>query len=289
MSIGIALLDYNQTDVTVRCMDSILESETHPETVVLVENGTTSIPDHDVERFRQELDLVVLRPGKNLGCAGGRNLGLNYLSSNTDVSKYIILDNDTVLPSDFLELVDQLKIDSLEVYAPIVRGLNHDSLWGGGRLTDSGEPKINRTVPKSDGPGVSVDWAPGACLIFGPDTWDQVGEFDEWMNFYFEDTDWCMRVQQTGGDVIVDPDLHVLHEKHDSLDEKGGMQRTRFWARNGAVFRANSLEMGVPALATWSGKQLRLALDESLNGDLYKSKARVGGLTEGVVESFARR
>lgn len=289
MSTGIALLDYDQTDVTIRCMDSILESETHPETVVLVENGTASISDHDVERYRQELELVVLQPGTNLGCAGGRNLALNYLSSNTDISKYVILDNDTVLPSEFLKLVDQLEIHPLEVYSPIVRELNDDSLWSGGRLTDSGEPKVNRAVPESDGREVSVDWAPGACLIFGPETWDQIGEFDEWMNFYFEDTDWCIRVQQAGGDIVVDPDLHVLHEKHDSLDEKGGLRRTRFWARNGTVFRANSLDMGVLALAIWSGKQLRLALGESLKGDLSKSRARVGGLTKGVIESFVRR
>lgn len=287
MTCGVVVLDYDQMETTIRCLRSVVETEVRPETVVLVENGDSKLPEKEREEFQQKINLVVLRPGQNLGCAGGRNLGLAYLADNTDVSTYITLDNDTLVPSDFFSQVKKLDVGSLTVYAPVINNLD-GSLWCGGVIQADGTPEINRSIPEADGNYAPVDWAPGACLIFARETWDKVGEFDVWMNFYFEDTDWCMRVQSAGGCVHLDPELRLKHEKHSSLDEKGEARRTRFWARNGTVFRADSMNGDVSILSIWGADQMQALFADLTDKNFQTAVARANGLLEGINEALSR-
>jgi GT2 family glycosyltransferase len=239
--------------------------------------------------LREVLQITLLRPGRNLGCAGGRNLALNYLASNTDLSQYVVLDNDTILPEEFFCRLADLDMDPLEVVAPVILSLHDGGVWTGGTLSSDGEPAVRRVVPEPDSDPVAVDWAPGACLVMRTEAWDTVGEFDEWMDFYFEDTDWCVKLGQNGGNVVVRPELRIEHEKHHSLGGKASPERTRFWARNGTVFRAHSVNTGGISTAKWTVVELLRSADDLVTGDVRTARGRVKGLTEGVIETVKRK
>ena len=96
--IGLVLLDYDQAEVTRRCLRSVAAGARRPDTVVLVENGATPV-DLSSDELIASLDVTVLRPGRNLGAAGGRNLGVNELLDDTWIDRVALLDNDTVIPS----------------------------------------------------------------------------------------------------------------------------------------------------------------------------------------------
>lgn len=289
MSVGVVLLDLNQSETTVRCLESLAAGTVCPSTVVLVENGDRYVSREELDELRQTLDIVVLRPTENLGCAGGRNLGLNYLAANTGVSTCMILDNDTVVPESFIATIEETPFDDHEVVAPVIENLNDETVWSsGGAVEPDGTIDQFTCAPDADAEPFSVDWSPGACLIMRKDTWEEVGEFDRWMNFLFEDIEWCLRVAEVGGDVVVHPNLVLQHEAHQTLGGKISPARTRYWARNGTVFRLDTLGTDRSVTFEWLSRQLTLALREFATGRLSYSRARFRGVVEGLTESVRR-
>jgi len=94
VTIGVVILDFDQSRITARCLRSLVKGSRIPEIVVLVENGAESFADEQRIDL-SNLNIITLRAGQNLGCAGGRNLGLNYLIMNSSVTTLVTLDNDT--------------------------------------------------------------------------------------------------------------------------------------------------------------------------------------------------
>jgi GT2 family glycosyltransferase len=287
--IGVVVMDLDQHMLTARCLRSLAVGNHRPDVVVLIENGKEAFDitsDSDIAG----LPTVVLHPGRNLGCAGGRNLGLNYLARNTDVGTLVVLDNDTVVPPDFLQRVAARPPEPLDVVAPVVFDLTSGAIWSSGGIVDaSGGVRQLSDLPGEAAVSRVVNWAPGACLVMHPDTWVSVGEFDLWLDFLFEDIEWCQRVDRVGGRVLVWPELCLQHEPHQSLGGRWSPQRVRYWARNGTVFKISVTRAGPRAIARWLASETLLAARDLLKGRMAWSTARAIGLVEGLRESRRRR
>ena len=287
VSTGIVVLDFNQGALTTRCLQSLQQGTREPTLVVLVENGARLADDRALDSLR----VVRLHPGRNLGCAGGRNFGLDYLANKTDVDRFVVLDNDTVVASDFIEQVADLPLQPLEVAAPVILDFATSQIWScGGTITADGS--INQlTCLPHDGPSdrAEVDWSPGACLIMSRHTWGSVGPFDSWLNFLFEDIDWCVRLRRAGGRVVIHRNLQLLHEAHQSLGGYWSPTRVRFWARNGTVFRFTCVSPGLMANTRWVLNETWLCLRDLFKAGPAWSAARLSGLADGLHESYRRR
>lgn len=286
-AIGIVILDYNQLEITERCLRSIAAGTLLPDEVVLVENGLLAETQFSIRTL--PFKVTFLSPGRNLGCAGGRNLGLHYLSDNTNASILIILDNDTIIPTDFIQKVAKISIDSSCVIAPVIYDLGTNGLWScGGSLGKHGN--IEQLTIFSDMQKIryEVDWAPGACLIMKKRTWASVGEFDEWLNFLFEDIEWCRRLTRLEGKVYVDRNLRIIHDANQSLGGKWSPARVYLWARNGTFFIMHTARPGVLWVVLWLCRELKDAVRDFVGGYRQWSISRISGLCRGLIESFRR-
>lgn len=287
-SVGLVILDMDQPDLTLRCLRSVEAGGVLPARIVLVENGRerldlTSLSDGLRSR------ISVLTPGVNLGCAGGRNLGLNYLDENTSTDRYVVLDNDTIVPPDFVASVEALVIPPLGVRAPVIESHPSGEVWSaGGFVRPGGRIVLANHRDHLVDDGVEVDWVPGACIVFDAPTWQQVGEFDNWMGFLFEDVDWCVRVPQLGGSIRVVSDITLLHEEHQSMGGPKSVRRAYHWSRNGTVLRRGALALGRVAVLRWSAAQLRLCWRELRAGKSTVALGRLVGLVHGHIESTRR-
>lgn len=289
-SIGLVVLDLNQRETTYRCLQSITDGEVLPEMIVLVENGDSGLSQTQLTTLREELNLVVLQPSSNLGCAGGRNLGLNFLYENTDIERFATLDNDIVVPPDFVSKLKEQEMDELDLLAPVIMNFHDDSVWSSGGTIDlDGEITQLEEDPASTEGRIEVDWSPGACLIMHRSGWNQVGEFDEWIDFLYEDLEWCHRIRELGGSVQVCPDLRLEHEAHGSLGGEWSPTRVRFWARNGTFFRLHTLGFDLAPAAAWLHQETKLAVRDLVTGRSRWTVARITGLAQGLLETIRRR
>lgn len=288
-TVGVVIMDFDQQAFTRRCLCSLAAGTRRPDLVVLVENGREPF-DIGGEPALADLPLVVLRPDRNLGCSGGRNLGLSYLARNTSLTRFVIFDNDVVVPTGFMEQIVSTTLDALEVCAPVIYDFNTGEVWSsGGSIGLDGAVCVLTDHPAADEGPREVDWSPGACLIMARETWVRIGEFDPWMAFLFEDVDWCLRIRAAGGRVRVDPNLQLRHEAHQSLGGRDSPQRAYLWTRNGTVFRTSVVRVGMRPLARWLGSESALALLDLAKGQFPYFMARVAGLAAGLANAARRR
>ena len=76
---------------------------------------------------------------------------------------------------------------------------------------------------------LDVDAISGSCMVFRREILNVVGYFDEKFFLYFEDTDFCLRVIDSGYKVVYYPEASILHYKGESLKLANTQLRSEFY------------------------------------------------------------
>jgi len=119
---------------------------------------------------------------------------------------------------DFRTLLLPFEAQTVAAVAPIV-------LSGDGRIEDSARrfPTLFRFTKrvlmrvrdldyKIESIAYPVDWVAGMFVVFRRDAYQQIAGFDDRRFFmYLEDADICRRFARKGWQVMVNPDVHVIH------------------------------------------------------------------------------
>lgn len=158
----------------------------------------------------------VIRAGKNLGFAGGTNLGVRH--SNGEV--VIFLNPDTEAASDFVAVVREALLQDrtigvlgAKIYDPGWTVIQH----AGGLLRENAlSDHVGRGEEDRGQHDVMREYAyvTGAALAIRRDVLDHVGLLDPYYRFgYFEETDLCFRVRRAGYRVVYEPRARVVHHE----------------------------------------------------------------------------
>lgn len=107
--VSIIILNWNQPELTVNCVKSVLQQGYKDFEILLVDNASE---DNSMEIFKKEFgsneDIRIIENSENLGYAGGNNEGVK----NADGRYIVILNNDTLVEENWLEeLVKGLESD----------------------------------------------------------------------------------------------------------------------------------------------------------------------------------
>lgn len=287
-STGLVLLDYDQAPITQRCLRSVAEGTRRPDEIALVENGRQNVDLSD--EGLADLGVQVLRPGSNIGAAAGRNLAIDHLIQETDIERLVLLDNDTIVPSDLFELAAEMELASLEIAAPLVFDKETDEvIYAGGRYDRHHVAEVIDEWPEGESERRAVDWAPTAALVFTGEVWLRVGGFDPWYGFLWEDVEWCHRARALGVLIRVEPRLRVVHEPHQSIGGAFSPERVRQYSRNGTVFLFDAARVGWRSRLSWFGTELGRVIREWREGWRPTAMGRLRGLAQGVSEVARRR
>jgi GT2 family glycosyltransferase len=211
--VSILIVNFNGAAYLRACLDSLRAVTWSNREVVVVDNGSS---DDSLEVLARYPEAAVVRSQANLGFAGGNNLGLRHCSG-----EYILLlNNDTVVPPDFLEPLCLTLMQTPQIGA--VQGKMILPRFGG-RLDVCGSFLTAIGLPyhygyyKADGPlyqkSYPVFSAKGACLLFRREIIARVGDFlfDEDFFCYYEEADFCHRVWLAGFEVWFVPGPPTQH------------------------------------------------------------------------------
>ncbi|HEV7898932.1 MAG TPA: glycosyltransferase family 2 protein, partial [Planosporangium sp.] len=199
-----------------RCVEALLASEKVACGVVLVDNGCTT---DDVEALERLPGVSVVRPGENLGFAGGCNAGAAVATG-----EYLALVNgDAVVePTTLARLVGEAARPEVGVAGGSVRLADDPRL-----INSAGNPVhvLGLTwagrmgEPEEGVEPVDVAVASGACLLMRRALWEELGGFDAEYLAYHEDTELSMRVWRRGWRVVYVPDAVAVHRYEFSRNE----------------------------------------------------------------------
>lgn len=196
------------------CLDS-LQAQSYAATIIVVENGSV---DGSVEFIEENYPKVVLlKQPKNLGFAGGVNVGIRHAIEH-DYSYVALFNNDAVAEKDWLKnLVHTLEENSgtgIATCKLVNAGNTHiDStgdiytVWGLPYPRGRGE-----TISEAYDEDTAIFGASGGASLYRISMLEQIGLFDEKFFAYYEDVDISFRAQLAGWKILYAPQSTAYHQ-----------------------------------------------------------------------------
>ncbi len=223
----IIILAYNTPDLLIECLRAFYNSvRAAGWQVLIIDNGS----DKDVRPLiKDRFDgIEVIRSERNLGFAGGNNLGLLRAHG-----EFVILMNSDIIagPEILQALVEEMrKNPHVGAMSPGLRTAAGDpqAFAFGSAITPSylirrGIRRLLGLRPLHDWTTkepIEADWVSAACMCVRRSVIDEIGNLDERFPLYFEDTDWGMRMTAVGWRVVYNPLLQVTHLG--AVSQRGG-------------------------------------------------------------------
>ena len=206
----IITLNWNRCADTLAFLESCAQ-QTYPNLrTLVVDNGST---DSSVETISMQFPQVAqIVNGRNLGFAAGANVGLRHALAH-DADYVFLANNDTTLDTDALAvLVAAAQAHDAAIASPAIfyASAPERVWWLGARR----RPWLLEVAPL-DAPGsepFTVDFVTGCGMLISRRCLETVGMFDEQFFMYYEDSDYCLRVQQASLRTLVVPRARMWHK-----------------------------------------------------------------------------
>jgi GT2 family glycosyltransferase len=217
--VSIILLNYNGLAYIRNCVYSVLKSDYTNFELIIVDNNSTDKSIDIIESDYNDDRIKIVRNDKNLGFAGGNNLGAQYAKG-----RYLALLNiDTIVDSQWLtELVRLMEYDSsVGIAQPKLLSLSNKSIYDSagdyidffGNCFRLGGGWEEKDVGQYDTIH-EIFSARGAALLTRKEIVENIGLFDEDFFMNFEDIDFSWRVRLNGKRVVFVPRSIVYHKGH---------------------------------------------------------------------------
>jgi GT2 family glycosyltransferase len=233
----LVVLNWNGKSDTLRLLDSLQHADIGSTVVLVVDNGSS---DGSLKAVRDGHPWVrTLQTGKNLGYAGGNNVGLRYAIAQ-GAGVVGVLNNDTIVEHGFWQpLLEQARSGQTAV-SPDIRYLSdRDSSWFLGGVARTSEGLARHLLPDEQpgrGAPSGTEVLTGCCLVASSVTWQHVGLFDEGFFVIFEDSDWSLRARGRGVRLVVEPASRIYHAVSASFQDASARLACYYYCRNGLVF-----------------------------------------------------
>lgn len=214
----IIVLNWNGQDDTLECLSSLQKLDYPNFEIVVVDNGST---DGSEIVIRSSFpSICVIQTGRNLGYAGGNNVGIRYALAQGADYVWLLNNDTTVNPKALTALVATAQADPAIAFvgSKIYFYGKPDVIWCAGGTIDLSEGG------RTDHPGMcqedngqfdqisDVGYVSGCSLLAGRAAIAAIGLLPEEYFLYFEETDWNVAAQIKGYRTVIAPASHVWHK-----------------------------------------------------------------------------
>lgn len=180
--------------------------------------------------------VKTIRSEKNLGFAGGNNLGILEAKG-----KYLFLVNNDTLFRDFnvQPLIDRLESsDKIGIICPKIR-----FAWGTNPIQYAGYTPLSNKTVRNQAIGYGEEdhgqydmphptpYAHGAAMLIKREALKKVGLMPECYFLYYEELDWSMMFTRAGYEIWYDPACTICHKESQSTGQDSPL-RTYYITRN---------------------------------------------------------
>lgn len=233
--VSIIIVNYNTYETTSQCIESIFRQTLDVDfEVILVDNAST---DASRERFSSDDRITCIFQDENLGFGRANNAGLaksnarNVLFLNPDT---ILINNAVKILSDFLDSNPSVGACGGNLYSESLRPEFSFSRFFPGIFSEM--DGLFENIPSKvrfgknanfnhTGKPLDVAYISGADLMVRKSTLDRIGAFNPKFFLYFEETELCWRIRNSGLRIMSVPDAKTIHLESKAIGDK--KDRTR--------------------------------------------------------------
>lgn len=202
--------------------------------VIVVDNGSK---ENEASILQDRYpNIKVIRNDKNLGFAGGNNLGIKAAKG-----KYLFLiNNDTVFKEFNLDvLIKRLESShKIGMVCPKIR-----FAWANNPIQFAGYTPLSTITIRNKAIGYGEEdkgqyntphqtpYAHGAAMMLKREVLDKVGLMPECYFLYYEELDWSMMMTRAGYEIWYEPASTIYHKESQSTGQNSPL-RTYYITRN---------------------------------------------------------
>lgn len=232
IEVSIITINYNGLKDTCELIETIPFNDCLE--VIVVDNAS----------LNQEADIIsqrfphvkVIKSDKNLGFAGGNNLGIKAAQG-----RYLFLiNNDTIFKEFNIQALINRAESSAEVgvVCPKIR-----FAWGNNPIQFTGYTPLSRITIRNHAIGFGEDdrgqyetahptpYAHGAAMLIKKEAIEKVGLMPECYFLYYEELDWSMMFTRAGYQIWYEPQCTIYHKESQTTGQNSPL-RTYYITRN---------------------------------------------------------
>ena len=212
--IAVIVLSFNGAKVIRPCLEALIASDYANREIIVVDNGSSDETASIV--CRRFPAARVISTGKNLGFAGGNNVGI----AATDADVVILLNDDTTVMPDMIGAIAKFAASE-----PDVGIIGCKILYPDGRtIQHAGAAILPNGLTRHYGYGehdegqydrvFDVAYVTGAAIAIKREVLDRLGPLDAgYFPIYFEEVEYCERARRLGYRVAYLPSAVLLHHE----------------------------------------------------------------------------
>jgi hypothetical protein len=280
----VIIVGWNNYDNTRECLQSILNQQQIGTEIFLVDNGSKTEPLDNLSLLFPEINYIYSE--KNLGFAAGTNLGLQKALS-AGYKYFLIINNDT--RADLLmlsELVKPLKDENVGLVAPFIYYYDTpDKIWSCGGFINNVllMPLDSHNVKKAVFNPTERTFLSGCCYLMRRELLERVGLFDERFFLYFEDLDYCLRVNETKWKMMVIPTAKLYHKVSQSSGGQMSESERFFYAKSSGLYFRKHINKtnALPIIFFRLGSALKMTTQLLIRGRFTTTWSYLHGLYQG--------
>lgn len=238
--VSVITVNFNHNNVTDALLDSISAKNRYKDIeVVVVDNGSSVNP---VPQWQVKYPWVTfIRSEKNLGFAGGNNLGITkatgdylfFINNDTEVTDQLVeqlvatLDNnpDVGMVSPKIRYYDQPEILQYAGFSRMDYYTARTVCIGQGEKDEGQYDKLTG----------ETGFIHGAAMMVRRAAIDKAGLMHENYFLYYEEMDWCERVRKAGYKIWVNMQAVIYHKESVSVGPTSALKEF-FMNRNRILF-----------------------------------------------------
>lgn len=224
----IAIVVWNNRDVTKRCLESLSANTAYPNNVLIIDNGSGPETADFLENFcGGRAGFRLHRFEKNLGYLSAAN----YALSNFDTPYICLLNNDTILTKGWLDECIAVAESRKEI--GIVSPTTNEISKVFTRRYKTG--RIKNYLGRS----IEVNSGLGSCFIVKKEVVEKISVFDPvYGDGYFEEVDYCFKARGAGFYSMMALGAYITHLSSASFDKIPSEERNALWHKNRAILES---------------------------------------------------
>ncbi len=258
--VAIILVNYNGEKFQNECIESIYNMDYDDYDIIVVDNNST---DDSVKILKERFkDIKLIETNENNGIAKGNNIGIEY-ALNNGYEYVLLLNNDTEVASDMLSNMIKKASENILVTCKMYYYQPNNVLWcAGGKINWNRGTTIHFGMDEIDkfqyDESRFIEYTPTCCLLIHRSIFEKVGLMDEKYFLYYDDTDFCVRVNNAGFKIWYESSAKLWHKVSSSSGGAESKLSIYYLTRNRLYFiNKNCKKKIIPKIFFYSTRVIK--------------------------------
>lgn len=293
----IILVNWNGSDDTLSCIETIYGSTFKAYSIIVVDNGSDELQIKKL--INCDYDIEIIQTGANLGYTGGNNVGIEH-ALKKDFEYVLLLNNDTLVAPDALEnMIYSVDSDStIGILSPkIFFYPRKDLIWFAGATLNSMNLMGHLTGYQKEDNDIynepsEVDYVTGCAMLVRTQVFKDVGNLCDDYFCVCEDIDFCLHAKQQGYRIFYEPSSVIWHKESASSGGTDAPQYVYYQTRNYFLFHSRWAENPVQLIVSnihYIVFAFKRALSFIINGNIRGVYGIGLGIRDAIFKNYGKQ